>query len=62
MSTGEIVGDALDPLEVGVAGVADKVGEPEIIGAKGGGHEEPNGRGGGDEDDLTRFALSMTML
>ena len=62
MSTHQIVGDALDPLEVGVAGVVGEMGEPKIIGAEGGGHEKPNRRGGGDENDLTRFALNVAML
>ena len=39
MSTHQIVDNALDPLEVGVAGVVGEMGEPKIIGAEGGGHE-----------------------
>ena len=58
----EVVGHALDPLEVCVAVVVGEVGECEVVGGAGGRHKEPNGRGGRNKDDLTRFALHMAML
>ena len=46
VGAGEVVGYSLDPLEVGVTVVLGEVGEGEVVGGAGGGHEEPNGRGG----------------
>ena len=53
MCTGDVVGDPLDPLQVGVTGVAGEMGQVKIIWPEGGRDKKSYGGGSGDEDYLT---------
>ena len=53
VGAGDVVSDPLDPLQVGVFGVAGEVGQVKIIWPKRGRDEEFYRGGSGDEDYLT---------